>query len=270
MAERTGIAWTEPYLQRLDRVPEGQPRLRQLLCREARTCSDRWTQWGPDGQRVRTSENYWREPIRWNRRAEAAGTQERVFCASLADVFDNQAPPGARDDLWKLIRADSPPGLAAPHQEAAELGGDAAPRLAGGLRQRLAGSERGGPGGVRPPLAPAGRNPRGAPVHQLRAGAGSADPPGAQKPEPDWLIWGGESGKSPRPLEPGWIRSITRECMEAGIPVFGKQWGSYPANPLVTEAEIPIAEVRKMDAKKNGKGGALLDGQLWREFPKTA
>jgi protein gp37 len=28
-----------------------------------------------------------------------------VFCASLADVFDNKAPQGARDDLFCLIRA---------------------------------------------------------------------------------------------------------------------------------------------------------------------
>ena len=30
--------------------------------------------------------------------------RHRVFCASLADIFDLQAPAGAREDLWTLIR----------------------------------------------------------------------------------------------------------------------------------------------------------------------
>ena len=88
--------------------------------------------------------------------------------------------------------------------------------------------------------------------------------------QPDWLIWGGESGKGARPPEATWMRDITRECMEGGIPVFGKQWGSYEANPMVTEGGIPLPEARLMDPGENGKGGALLDGRMWREFPKTA
>ena len=43
----------------------------------------------------------------WNRKAAAAGERPRVFCASLADVFDNKAPEGARERLWQLIR-DTP------------------------------------------------------------------------------------------------------------------------------------------------------------------
>jgi protein gp37 len=44
--------------------------------------------WGPNGTRVVGTESYWREPIAWNREAEAAGERRRVFCASLADVFE--------------------------------------------------------------------------------------------------------------------------------------------------------------------------------------
>ena len=46
----------------------------------------------------------WRKPLKWQHRAAAQDIRLRVFCASLADVFDNQAPDGARDDLWELIR----------------------------------------------------------------------------------------------------------------------------------------------------------------------
>lgn len=57
--------------------------------------------WGRE--RVRTSPAYWRQPLRWNAEAKAAGIRLRVFCASLADVFDNDVLASWRDDLWALI-----------------------------------------------------------------------------------------------------------------------------------------------------------------------
>lgn len=49
--------------------------------------------WGPHGTRVKTSETYWRQPLKWNRESEerVARGEERakVFCASLADVFED-------------------------------------------------------------------------------------------------------------------------------------------------------------------------------------
>lgn len=56
------------------------------------------------GTRSRTSVTNWRHPIGWNAAAAAAGTRPRVFCASLADVFDNQVPPEWRADLFDLIQ----------------------------------------------------------------------------------------------------------------------------------------------------------------------
>lgn len=44
--------------------------------------------WGPKGARVIASEKYWQEPLKWNREAEQSGERRRVFCASLADVFE--------------------------------------------------------------------------------------------------------------------------------------------------------------------------------------
>lgn len=50
--------------------------------------------WGANGERVMAAESYWRQPERWNRAAEKAGERHRVFCASLADVFED------RPELW--------------------------------------------------------------------------------------------------------------------------------------------------------------------------
>ena len=64
-------------------------------------------QWGPDGERKLTSDANWRKPLAWNSRAAKNGERPRVFCASLADVFDNQVPQEWRERLWDLI-SDTP------------------------------------------------------------------------------------------------------------------------------------------------------------------
>ena len=60
--------------------------------------------WGPHAPRKRTSEANWRKPLQWARDAANRGKSARVFCASLADVFDNQVAPAWRVDLFELIR----------------------------------------------------------------------------------------------------------------------------------------------------------------------
>lgn len=59
------------------------------------------------GELRRTSAANWRLPLKWDIEAEASGIRRKVFCASLDDVFDNQAPERWRADLWSLI-AETP------------------------------------------------------------------------------------------------------------------------------------------------------------------
>ena len=56
-----------------------------------------------DGERRRTTST-WGDPKTWNRKAIRDGQRETVFCASWADVFDNQVDPAWRVELWALIR----------------------------------------------------------------------------------------------------------------------------------------------------------------------
>ncbi len=49
--------------------------------------------WGDGGTRVVTSDANWKQPIKWNRAAEKEGRRRRVFCASLADVFEDWGGP---------------------------------------------------------------------------------------------------------------------------------------------------------------------------------
>jgi protein gp37 len=60
--------------------------------------------WGPKGTRLITSDNYWRQPLKWNRE-HTERQQEiwenhgptlqrpRVFCASLSDIFEDWKGP---------------------------------------------------------------------------------------------------------------------------------------------------------------------------------
>ena len=48
--------------------------------------------WGSEASgatRVVASESMWREPLKWNTEAQKSGIRSRVFCASLADVFED-------------------------------------------------------------------------------------------------------------------------------------------------------------------------------------
>lgn len=56
------------------------------------------------GARRRTSKLNWGKPYKWNNEAPLDGPRQRVFCASLADVFDNQVPDEWRRDLFAMIR----------------------------------------------------------------------------------------------------------------------------------------------------------------------
>lgn len=60
-------------------------------------------EWGAGNDRSRTSPANWRKPVQWNREAQKAGVRPFVFCASLADVFDNEVDPMWRADLFNLI-----------------------------------------------------------------------------------------------------------------------------------------------------------------------
>jgi Protein of unknown function (DUF5131) len=122
-------------------------------------------QWGPHGKRKRTAEAYWKHQYRWAKKAGESGTRARVFCASLADVFDKKAPEGARPDLFRLIRATPKlDWLLLIHCE------NAAGRLGRWLPQRMARHHCRGrgalPHALADPVAHSGRRS----LRQLRAG----------------------------------------------------------------------------------------------------
>jgi len=62
--------------------------------------------WGAGADRRILSDKNWNEPRKWNAAAKALGVRKRVFCSSMADVFeDHTTVASQRERLWPLIAA---------------------------------------------------------------------------------------------------------------------------------------------------------------------
>lgn len=109
MAENSNIEWTHHTFNPWIGCQKVGPGCDHCYAEtwDARGLQQRETRWGPHATRTRTSAANWRQPLKWDRNAAAAGERRRVFCASLADVFDSHASilPEWRADLWRLIWA---------------------------------------------------------------------------------------------------------------------------------------------------------------------
>lgn len=93
MGQQTAIEWTDhtfnPWIG-CQRVHTGC-----IHCYAEELMDKRYgkAKWGPNGTRVMTSNSNWRKVFGWDRQAEKDGVRRRVFCASLADVFEDWTGP---------------------------------------------------------------------------------------------------------------------------------------------------------------------------------
>ena len=112
MGERSKIEWTDstfnPWVgcTKIERLG-GAPSACDFCYAESWSKRSGLVKWGNHSRR-RTTSAYWHNPRSWNSVASEfqrlKGRRQRVFCASLADVFDNQVDPQWRVDLFALIR----------------------------------------------------------------------------------------------------------------------------------------------------------------------
>jgi protein gp37 len=243
--------------------------------------------WGAD--RRRTSASNWRQPLKWNAEAAKTGARRRVFCASLADVFDNEVPGEWRSELGALIRATPnldwllltkrignvramlPEdwgagypnvwlGATVVNQEEADR--DVPKLLATPAQVRFLSCE--------PLLGPIDLSPYLVDdVHRMGR---------APRMEIDWVIVGGESGPHARPMHPRWAGSLRDQCFRAGVAFHFKQWGEFTDflhlgerwNSMSYEAQgrQEFVEGRAMIRVGKKVAGRLLDGLTWDEFPQ--
>lgn len=104
MAQNSKIEWTTHTFNMVWGCTKVSPGCDHCY---AETLSNRYGHacWGRGAPRRTFGEKHWAEPLKWNRAAEKAGIRARVFCGSMCDWADPEAPPEEREKLWPLIRA---------------------------------------------------------------------------------------------------------------------------------------------------------------------
>ena len=242
-------------------------------------------QWGPGAERSRTSVHNWRGPKAWNANHEqffaAHGRRQRVFCASLADVFDNAVDPAGRADLLELIDQT-------PHLDWLLLTkriGNVTDMLPNGWLMDHANVWL---GASIVNQAEADRDiPKLVALHaavkflSMEPLLGPVDLRGNLPGERalrwhrpmlnmlDWVIVGGESGTAARPMHPDWARDLRDQCAAAGVPFLFKQWGEWvPRGPESWGYPIVdhVPRRRITDAGDNGQDLAAEGGNdVWMQ-----
>lgn len=183
--------------------------------------------WGPaktTGRRT-MGDAYWVEPLKWDSRAAKEGQRQRVFCSSMADVFENHPTNNEeRPRLWQLI-------MRTPWLDWLLL--------------------------TKRPENVMGMTPDGLIPKNVWIGTSVENQEWADKRRPymeqipaavrfvsyepalgnvkwhgweflNWLIIGGESGNQARPFNTRWASDAVRFCHDYGIAPFIKQLGSKP------------------------------------------
>jgi protein gp37 len=233
--------------------------------------------WGTGATRRFFSDSHWNEPIAWNEEARTARRRARVFCASMADVFERRAELNPqRERLWRLIEGtpwldwllltkrpqnvDSMVPWGRKWPENVWLGTTIENQILAEKRLPLLLRN---PAAVRflscePLLGPVCLRPwfRKEGFYRI-----------------DWVIAGGESGPSSRPMHPDWAASILHQCQEFEVPFHFKQWGHWaPAELFEEQAASKLLKMGnerpvKMARASKKVAGRTLEGTTWDGVP---
>ncbi len=228
--------------------------------------------WGVNAPRRFFGDKHWAEPLRWNAAAEKAGERHRVFCASMADLFEDYRGPDAervveaRARVLGLVEATPaldwllltkrPENVMGMVPEAWRNGFPRNVWLGTTCEDQQRADERiphllACPAAVRwvsyePALGPIdfGNNLSGTRWHPGRPRHEGIDPRLQRAPDGtmkvpalwhgiDLVIVGGESGPGARPFDVEWARSTIRQCRKWGAAAFVKQMGARPRDSVI-------------------------------------
>lgn len=247
MADQTQISWTDhtfnPWWGCTKIAPGCDNCYAAAL--DKRTGGDYWA---PKQAPRRTKLANWRKVMRWNEQAEIENRRHRVFCGSMMDWCDKDAPPGARYDLFSLIKMTP------------MLDWQLLTKRATLIERCLPADWGSGYDNVW--LGVTCENmehgyPRMKALQLVKAKVKfvSFEPLledlqfiAIYLRHIDWAIIGGESGPGYRVMEKGVANWLIRECKNTNVPIWFKQWGG----------------------NKRDKGGSLVDGKEIKQWPKVA
>lgn len=277
MAENSGIEWTHHTFNPWIGCTKISPACDNCYAADWDKRYNKESHWGNNPRR-RTKN--WADPVKWNKKAAAAGIRYRVFCASLADVFDNQVPEEWRADLFELIKATPhldwllltkrpqniakflPPdwgngyknvwlGATIENQDEADRRLWIFLQVPAALHflsmEPLLSRVDISPWLVKAPYGDcSGRtDPHSEGTHS----EGTNQHPRGQSI--GWVITGGESGPHYRPANPAWFTNLRDQCAAAGVPFLFKQWSGFSQ-----------VQIKKL--------GRQLDGVVHDGYPQVA
>lgn len=224
MGKTTGISWTTHTFNShhgCTKCSEG--------CKNcyAETYSSRYGYdvWGKGKPRRTFGEKHWAEPLQWNRAAQQANIRSRVFCGSMMDWAEPDAPKSEIDKLWGLIhrtpfldwllltkRADRiarclPGDWSIQNYPNVWLGTSIESDKYSWRADELTTVE--------------------AVNHFISAEPLLGELKNLNLRHIEWLIVGGESGSGFRPMEKQWALDLMKRCEEKGIAFFYKQGSAF-------------------------------------------
>lgn len=268
MGQETGIEWTDhtfnPW-RGCAKISEG---CKHCYAEQLVVKRQGLPLWGEQAARKVAAESTWRNPVKWNAEAQRDGVRRRVFCASLADIFEEYAHPAhsaevsaARVRLFRLIeqtpaldwllltkRTENVRRLVVEMGWLANDGAEWPRNLWIGCtveNQQRAEERLPHLLAIPAPVRFVSYEPALGPVDFASVGALGCTCDdhirchGACRfarlfklsdrlRRVDWIIVGGESGPGARPFDLEWARATVAQCRDAGVPVFVKQMGSRP------------------------------------------
>jgi protein gp37 len=230
--------------------------------------------WGSNKPRRFFGEKHWHQPILWNKQAIFSNRRARVFCASMADVFeDNPVLSETRHQLWAIISQTTmldwllltkrPENIMSlvpwKNQWPSNIWAMVTVENQYYANKRI------------PLLLDVPANVRGLSIEPL-LGPVKLD---KYINDVQWVIVGGESGVNSRPMNPEWIRDIRDLCNQANVPFFFKQWGNWiPSSSedngisMKVKSRSGKSEILSMRRVSKKMAGQVIDGVTWKQVPK--
>jgi protein gp37 len=307
MSDKTAISWCDATFNPWWGCQKVSPACDHCYAeRDARRFAAGQVLWGVGAERRTFGDKHWKAPLDWAKTMPAKlGRRPRVFCASMGDWLDLDAPLDAfvrlldtvratpeldwlllskRIGNWRkrleqaLARVDETEGsdselaqwieswlagsapanawIGATVVDQAEADRDLPKLLAVPARVRFL--------SIEPMLGAV--DVFSSITGELLHVSGNEFDPGCI----DWVICGGESGPSARPMHPDWARSLRDQCAAAGVPFHFKQWGEWLGAMQDGDHEHDPVELNATDRSvRVGKkaAGRLLDGIEHNGFP---
>lgn len=255
--KNSGINWTHHTFNAWVGCTKVSPGCKNCYAEamDRRKLHDRVSHWGPGAPRKVMSDTYWKQPMKWNEEAAATGERRRVFCSSMADVFDEEGPADQRERLWQLIRQT--PSLdwllltKRPQNIRRYLPADWGEGysnvwLGVSVEDRKYGLPR------VDVLREIPAETRFLSVEPLLEDLGEINLSGIH-----WVIVGGESGSRARSMDATWVESVIAQCSLENVAVWVKQLGKKPVDD---GAELVILG---QNGKRSGHADTMSD---WPEY----